>query len=245
MLLFAISVANAAKICAEEQDYSYHAQVERFQHNLNFHDTATQSFVALEEDFFDATQADYLMKVLYETLPWEHTYYDIDGKKVRGPRKMAWFADGEDWSYSFSLNHVPGIPVSPWTQELMNIREKIRQKSGIDYNSVLANLYEEPGEHSAWHSDDDPWLGYPAPSDIVSVSFGEARAFQWRPKANREDVTVVYLNHGSLGVMGGNFQKYYQHSVPGVAVQNRYRINLTFRRILYPERKPEKIYWHS
>jgi len=249
-LVYAVlGVKQPEQACPSEleptSEYSYDTQVKLFQDNLKFHDTDNHSFVALEENFFSKTEADELMEVLYNTLPWEHTYYNIDGKLVRGPRKMAWFADGADWSYSFSLNHVPGIPVSPWTKQLLDIREKIRLKSGIDYNSVLANLYEEPEEHSAWHSDDDPWLGYPEPSDIVSVSFGEAREFMWRPKANKEDVTSVFLNHGSLGVMGGHFQKWYQHSVPGVAKQTSYRINLTFRRILYPERKPEKSYWHS
>merc|ERR1719378_1532816 len=103
----------------------------------------------------------------------------------------------------FSFNHVPGVPVTPWSPTLLEVRSKIANLTGIDFNSVLANLYEQPQEHSAWHSDDDPWLGYPEPSDIVSISLG----------------------HGSLGVMGGNFQKFYQHSVPGVNNQKQFRIN--------------------
>lgn len=241
----ALAVKQQEQAFLENDEYSYDTQVKLYNNNLKFHDTYSHSFVALEEDFFSKTEADKMMNVLYNTLPWEHTYYKIEGKLVQGPRKMAWFADDFSWSYSFSLNHVPGIPVSTWTEELLYIREKIRQKSGVDYNSVLANLYEEPEEHSAWHSDDDPWLGYPDPSDIVSISFGEAREFMWRPKANKEEVTSVFLNHGSLGVMGGNFQKWYQHSVPGVVEQTRYRINLTFRNIRFPDRKPAKAYWHS
>jgi len=233
------------KICVN-REYDFEHQLKVFtEDELPFVDLQKSSYIGLIDDFFEESEATKLMEDMHASLPWDWTYYKINGTQIRGPRKMAWFADGPDWNYMFSLNHVPGIPVSEWTPTLLSIREKIADKTGIDFNSVLANLYEEPQEHSAWHSDDDPWLGYPEPSDIVSISFGEAREFQFRPKHDKNDVQSIVLKHGSLGVMGGSFQEYYQHSVPGVKTQKNYRINLTFRRILYPERKPLKAYWHS
>jgi len=248
MIVFALFLlGNTYELACESYDeYNFERQLEVFSNDeLPFVDLEKSSYIGLIDDFFEESEATELMQNMFETLPWDWTYYDINGTKVRGPRKMAWFADGSDWNYMFSLNHVPGIPVSEWTPTLISIRQKIANKTGIDFNSVLANLYEEPKEHSAWHSDDDPWLGYPEPSDIVSISFGEARQFLFRPKQDNSDVKSVVLKHGSLGVMGGSFQEHYQHSVPGVEKQAKYRINLTFRRILYPERKPLKAYWHS
>jgi len=242
--LLLIGIASE-KICIN-REYDFEHQLKVFtEDELPFVDLQKSSYIGLIDDFFEESEATKLMEDMHASLPWDWTYYEINGTQIRGPRKMAWFADGPDWNYMFSLNHVPGIPVSEWTPTLLSIREKIADKTGIDFNSVLANLYEEPQEHSAWHSDDDPWLGYPEPSDIVSISFGEAREFQFRPKHDKSDVQSVVLKHGSLGVMGGSFQEYYQHSVPGVKTQKKYRINLTFRRILYPERKPLKAYWHS
>lgn len=204
------------------------------------------SYLRFVPGFFGEQEADELMQELHDTLPWDWTYFEIDGKMVRGPRQMAWFADGEDWNYSFSKNHQPGIPVSPWTPKLNQIRARLQEALGQDFNSVLANLYVDGTEHSAWHSDDDPWLGYPEPTDIPSISFGYSRKFQWRPKNDRENVSEVELTHGSLVIMGGEFQKDFQHSVPPQDKdQPTYRINLTWRNIRYPERRPQKEFWHS
>lgn len=236
----------ASESACGSNEYDFEHQLGVFDdHEVPFKDMELRSYIGLIDDFFQESQATEIMKEMFATLPWAWTFYEINGTQIRGPRKMAWFADGADWNYMFSLNHVPGILVSEWTPTLLSIRQKIANKTGIDFNSVLANLYEEPQEHSAWHSDDDPWLGYPEPSDIVSVSFGEAREFQFRPKHDKNDLQSVILKHGSLGVMGGSFQEFYQHSVPGVETQTQYRINLTFRRILHPDRKPLKAYWHS
>lgn len=219
---------------------SKHLEEDHFVLNRN------DSYLLFDPDFFELDEADALMKELHDTLPWDWTYFELDGKMVRGPRQMAWFADGPTWNYSFSKNHVPGIPVSPWTPALLKARERLQEALGQDFNSVLANLYIDGSEHSAWHSDDDPWLGYPEPTDIPSLSFGYSRTFQWRPKDNKEDVSEVTLTHGSMVIMGGEFQKDFQHSVPPQdGEQVSYRINLTWRHIRYPERRPAKDYWHS
>lgn len=240
VLFFQIGIAEKCQV-----DYDLTQQLQVFEGNLVFNDVEKESYIALIDNFFEEDEANEVMEKLFETIPWDWTYYEINGTQVRGPRKMAWFADGSDWNYMFSLNHDPGILVTPWNPLLLEIRSKIATLTGIDFNSVLANLYEEPQEHSAWHSDDDPWLGYPEPSDIVSISLGESREFHFRPKGQPEKENHVLLKHGSLSVMGGRFQEQYQHSVPGVTTQRKYRINLTFRRILFPERKPLKAYWHS
>jgi len=226
-------------------EYDLTQQLQIYENHIVFADDLKESYIALVDDFFQEKEANELMEELYNTVPWDWTFYEIDGVQVRGPRKMAWYADGSDWNYMFSLNHVPGVPVTPWSSNLLEIRSKIANLTGIDFNSVLANLYEEPQEHSAWHSDDDPWLGYPEPSDIISISFGESREFHFRSKEQKANINHVTLTHGSLSVMGGRFQEHYQHSVPAVDTQKHYRINLTFRRILYPDRKPLKAQWDS
>jgi len=231
--LLLISTALGAKICTQDDNDNY---------ILN----NNGSYLYYEDDFYSPTEATQLMEELHDTLPWNWTYYEIDGKQVRGPRQMAWFADGSDWNYQFSLNHVPGLLVQEWTPALLKIRRQLEGYWGVPLNSVLANLYLDSSEHSAWHSDDDPWLGYPAPTDIVSVSFGHSREFAWRRKDSKPDVDSGILTHGSMVVMGGEFQKHYQHSVPAKDFkQTSYRINLTFRFVKYPNRRPAKSNWDS
>lgn len=224
-----LSAAIAAKVCQD-----------------NFVLNNNGSYLYYVDDFYTEDEATELMTELHDTLPWDWTFYEIDGVKVRGPRQMAWFAEGKDWNYQFSKNHVPGLLVQEWTPTLLKIKKRAEDFWGTPLNSVLANLYLDASEHSAWHSDDDPWLGYPDPTDIVSMSFGHSREFAWRPKDAKESVDTTMLTHGSLVIMGGEFQRHYQHSVPAKDFkQTTYRINLTFRNIKYPERRPEKSYWHS
>jgi len=203
------------------------------------------SFMIYHNSFFQKEEADQLADTLFKTLDWDWTFYESNGTKIRGPRQMAWYADDSNWNYKFSRNHVPGLLVNKWTPELLHIRHRVQDHLGVTFNCVLANLYVKGEEHSAWHSDDDPWLGFPEPLTIPSISFGNTRTFSYRAKADKEAVTSLDLRHGSLVVMGGNFQNDFQHSIPKTAKQDTYRINLTFRNIINPTLEPRKEYWHS
>ncbi|KAF8771971.1 Alpha-ketoglutarate-dependent dioxygenase like protein [Argiope bruennichi] len=114
----------------------------------------------------------------------------------------------EDSNYKFKELETPGKP-----QELKNGKDSV-----------------------AWHSDDEFTLGV-CPT-IASVSLGETRKFEMRPKRNVEnvntsDILFVNLTHGSLIVMDGCMQKDWQHRVPKEYHDKGERINLTFRTI-YP-----------
>jgi len=206
-----------------------------------------ESFLYYEKDFFSKEESDEYMENLLVSLPWDWTYYDLKESCIQGPRKMAWFTTNSSWWYQFSLNHVPGLKAHAFTDTLNKIRRKIELKFGQKMNSVLANIYWNESEHSDWHSDDDPWLGYPQPTNIIGISFGYPRRFIWRKKHKKNaSVSGSMLTHGSMVVMGGRFQENYQHSVPKQAKkQTSFRINLTFREIKYPDRPPEKAAWDS
>jgi alkylated DNA repair dioxygenase AlkB len=65
---------------------------------------------------------------------------------------------------------------------------------------------------------------------IASVSFGEARRFQLRHKLDKSlDKVEITLTHGSLLIMKGSTQHFWQHQIPKTAKSLRERINLTFR----------------
>ena len=78
-----------------------------------------------------------------------------------------------------------------------------------------------------WHSDDEIELG-DAPT-IASLSLGASRRFLLRNKRDHSFQQTFELNHGSLLIMAGETQQYWQHCVPKTRKVTEPRINLTFR----------------
>ena len=96
------------------------------------------------------------------------------------------------------------------------------------FNSVLLNRYRDGQDAMGWHSDNESELGR-APV-IASISLGQARRFDLRHRQTREKLSI-FLPHGSLLVMAGNTQAYWEHQIPRSKKITGERINLTFRRI--------------
>ncbi len=81
-----------------------------------------------------------------------------------------------------------------------------------------------------WHSDNEPELG--KDPTIASISLGETRTFHLKHIHSKEKIKME-LNNGSLLVMAGSTQHYWQHSLPKTRQTKQERINLTFRYV-YP-----------
>jgi alkylated DNA repair dioxygenase AlkB len=88
-------------------------------------------------------------------------------------------------------------------------------------------LYRNGQDSNGWHADDEKELGeFPK---IASVSFGASRKFKMRRKDNHKEKFEIVLNHGSLLLMLGKTQAYWQHQIPKTRKIISERINLTFR----------------
>jgi alkylated DNA repair dioxygenase AlkB len=81
----------------------------------------------------------------------------------------------------------------------------------------------------AWHSDAEKDLK--KNGAIGSLSFGAERKFSFKHKETKETVSLI-LEHGSLLVMKGSTQSYWQHRLPPTKRISKPRINLTFRTII-------------
>lgn len=66
---------------------------------------------------------------------------------------------------------------------------------------------------------------------IASISLGAERKFVFKHKESKETISHI-LEQGSLLVMKGDTQQYWQHSLPKTKKIKEPRINLTFRTIL-------------
>mgnify|MGYP000462174165 CR=1 FL=1 len=175
---------------------------------------------------FDPAESDRFFTQLRSEINWQQQAMKMYGKAVNLPRLTAWYGDGGK-NYTFS-----GISLqpNPWIPDLLTIERRIEDLAHTAFNSVLLNLYRSGQDGIGWHADNEPELG--SNPIIASVSFGDTRRFQLRHRSDSQVKKVeIPLTHGSLLVMLGTTQHYWQHQIPKTAKQISERINLTFRSI--------------
>lgn len=173
-------------------------------------------------NFFSKSESDSLLKNLRSNIIWKQESMNMYGKKIDFPRLTAWYGNN-DKPYSFS-----GITLQPlpWTSEILTIKSKIEPVAKTEFNSVLLNLYRDGNDSISWHTDAEKELGINP--IIASVNFGATRKFQLRHIKTKEKLEIE-LTHGSLLIMQGELQHFWQHQVPKTSKVVGERINLTFR----------------
>jgi len=176
-------------------------------------------------NWLDNKTADSLLHLFRRELDWSEGEIKIFGKRIKIPRLQAWYGDlGTDYEYSGAA-----MTPLPWHDELHVLKTKCELRCTSSFNSVLANLYRHGQDSMGMHSDDEAELGL-API-IASVSLGETRNFDFKHKVNGEKFRLP-LEHGSLLIMSGETQKYWQHGIAKTKKQIGPRINFTFRKIM-------------
>lgn len=167
-----------------------------------------------------------LSKVEFENIKWQHDSINMFGKNTYLPRYSAWYGD-RDKPYTYS-----GLTLQPnkWDERLLYIKSEIEKVADVKFNSVLMNWYRDGDDHLAWHTDAEKELG--SNPVIGSVNFGESRRFLLRRKDDKEKKFELQLKHGTLLIMSGALQHFWQHSVPKQKAAKSNRINLTFRTIV-------------
>ncbi|MBU3661937.1 MAG: alpha-ketoglutarate-dependent dioxygenase AlkB [Bacteroidetes bacterium] len=177
-------------------------------------------------NFLNAEDADIAYELLLQNIKWKQYHIKMFGKLLAQPRLTAWHGSaGLNYSYS-GLNLAP----EPFSKELLTLKAKIEQVGSIQFNSVLLNLYRNERDSMGWHADDERELGINPV--IASLSLGQTRKFQVKHKLNKDLNLNLLLTHGSLLLMKGEMQHYWQHAIPKSKNSCSQRINLTFRNIL-------------
>jgi alkylated DNA repair dioxygenase AlkB len=173
-------------------------------------------------NFFGKGVADIYLQKFISAILWKQESMNMYGKQLNFPRLTAWYGENNK-PYSFS-----GITLqpNPWTPELLEIKQLIEPKCHVNFNSVLLNRYRDGNDSISWHTDAEKELG--RNPVIASVNFGAEREFQMRHNNTKERVDIS-LKHGSLLIMQGALQHYWQHQVPKTKKVVQERINLTFR----------------
>lgn len=186
-------------------------------------------------DFLSIEEAFEMEQMLLNTIEWEQGEIMLFGKKHQEPRKTAWHGDeGCVYLYAGKKSHP-----KPWNDVLMRLKKRVESHlPGVNFNSVLLNLYRDGRDKMGWHSDNEKELG--ENPIIASLSFGAPRFFDLKHKRIKELKKRYELPPGSLLVMCGALQENWLHQIPQQKKVKEPRINLTFREILTLQENPKR-----
>lgn len=181
------------------------------------------SDISYYPNFIENQKANSYLKYLKENVPWQQDNIKVFGKTYAQPRLTALYGtNGKPYSYANIVMNP-----HPFTPELLELKTAIESTVKVNFTTCLLNLYRDGKDSNGWHSDDESELG--TNPVIASISLGEERFFHLRHKNDKSLKQKVILKHGSLLLMKGETQHFWQHQIPKTAKQIKERINLTFR----------------
>ncbi|QIO07063.1 alpha-ketoglutarate-dependent dioxygenase AlkB family protein [Acinetobacter shaoyimingii] len=177
----------------------------------------------------DVDQAEAYFQYFLQHLAWQHDEVILHGQYFKTDRKVVWYGD-EHYQYHYSgmakQAHI-------WHPYLLKLKYQVEQITGHQFNSCLANLYENGHQAVGWHSDDEPSLISPKSETLIaSLSLGATRKFRFKHKY-KDSKADLLLHSGQLIVMRGQTQQYWKHAIAKSTKIIEPRINLTFR-YFYP-----------
>lgn len=173
--------------------------------------------------FFSSEKAAFYFNRLMKETEWQQDNIKLFGKVYPQPRLTALYADNLT---SYTYSGITMFP-KPNTSTLLDIKQKVEEKLQLRFTSALLNLYRSGSDSNGWHSDDEKELGQNP--IIASLSLGAQRVFQLKHKKDKKLRKNIKLEHGSLLVMKGATQHFWQHQIPKSKKITQERINLTFR----------------
>lgn len=170
-----------------------------------------------------------LLEHFKRELVWSQPEITLFGKRMKVPRLQAWYGE-PDAGYSYSGLFMQPMP---WEDKLLQLKRYCEQTCDVAFNSVLVNLYRDGQDSMGMHADDEPELG--VDPVIASVSLGASRNFDFKHRQSGEKKRIV-LRDGSLLIMRGRTQRFWQHGINKTKKPIPERINFTFRHV-----KPQSI----
>lgn len=145
------------------------------------------------------------------------------------------FRQRERWMYERMVDE-PRL-VAPWPLDQLppaigTARTLLSHRYGVEFDSVLVNLYRDGLDSVAWHG--DTVRKTQANPMVVTISLGARRRFLLRPRGGGTSLRWL-LGPGDLVVMGGRSQHDWEHCVPKMALAGP-RASVTMRHSQPPAR---------
>lgn len=108
-----------------------------------------------------------------------------------------------------------------------SIKQELNKMTGHVFEVCFLNRYHNQSDQLGWHADDSPEMDDNRP--IAIVSLGVEREIWFCPQDNKNDVTKIKLQNGSLCLMEKGMQDTHFHRIPKSSSECGERISLTFR----------------
>lgn len=169
------------------------------------------SSLVLDADGFEA---------LWSTHPDRFHEITMHGRRVKTPRWQQ--AYGADYRYTGNTNRA--LPVTPTMQRWL---DWAREHFDRELNGLLLNWYDGRVEHYIGRHRDSE-INRIEGSPIVTLSFGEERAFRMRPWRGQGFIDIPVVD-GSVVVIPWETNEVFTHEVPSSKKARGRRISVTLR----------------
>ncbi len=166
--------------------------------------------IAYYPGVFCAEESAQLFAQLLEQLPWSSETMWMYDRTVGVPRLIARF-----------------LPEQERPEQLRRVHERVEAFLDTRFTSISAQLYRDGNDSVAWHNDHREEL-VPFPV-IAVVSLGATRSMWVRSKKRPRRTFSCDLDPGSLFVMSGRAQEFWEHHIPKVDRPIGRRISLALR----------------
>lgn len=166
--------------------------------------------IAYYPDVFAAAEAAELFAKFERELPWSQESMWMYDRTVAVPRLIARFLPGD------------AVP-----DELAETQRRVQRYLDTRFTSCSVQLYRSGNDSVAWHNDHtEELIDLPT---IAVLSLGATREMQVRSKARPRRAFSCDLEPGSLFVMSGRAQDFWEHHIPKARRPIAPRISVAFR----------------
>ena len=179
---------------------------------------ADGGILVYDQEFLPEERADHYFVELKDHCQWEQVPASF------GYLQSRWTASYGDEGVAYNDSGTMKT-VLPWTPTLFEIKSQI-EAIQWRFNYCHLCLYRSGPDNVAWHADDETGTG----NVIGSLSLGAARKFRIRHNVKRNPRSFIQGN-GTLIIMAGTMQQFWQHEVQNSKENVGERIKLTFRMI--------------
>jgi alkylated DNA repair dioxygenase AlkB len=159
---------------------------------------------------FSLEESDALFLLLERTLPWQHETMWMYDHTVDVPRLIARFG-----------------PEQAQPPELIAVKDRIEAFLQTSFSSLSVQYYRDGNDSVSWHNDHrEELIELPT---IAVLSLGSTREMLVRSKARPRRTFSCDLEPGSLFVMSGRAQEFWEHHIPKVNRPIAPRISVALR----------------
>jgi alkylated DNA repair dioxygenase AlkB len=168
---------------------------------------------------FNAEEAAQLFETFERDLPWTQETMWMYDRTVTVPRLIARFLPGDE-------KPAP----------LARVQERVESYLGVRFTACSVQLYRGGSDSVAWHSDHtEDLIDLPV---IAVLSLGATREMLVRSKGRPRKTFSCDLEPGSLFVMSGRAQEFWEHHIPKAKRAVAPRISVAMRQRRTPLSQP-------